>query len=349
MMKRLTHTIALLFLALSLSAQAGLWLQRSQAGPVGNTGILDSYAGAAFAAAPDVLIYGGYADTMANDNIVGSQTNGTQGAWTVTLYRDSDGAYSSFEWDEIAALDDPGGWCAGVNCLVRRLWDQSGNGNHADQATVGDMPKLVDSVTGLVVENGKAALDFDADFFTISGSASTFKFMHDGTTNTSFLVLKAGNTLDPNAVYSVMGNNGGTVNKTGFCFIYDDRASLSRNNSILYFAGNDNRQYVIRIEDLNNTFPPNIQQLIYINSDADNAVLSDRINIAFDGGAAVTTNASSATPSLSNSDFDLHIGTSGGNVAPFKGSVQVWVIYPTDQSANRAAIETAINNEYTIY
>jgi surface protein len=33
MMKRITHTIALLFLALSLSAQAGLWLQRTQAAP----------------------------------------------------------------------------------------------------------------------------------------------------------------------------------------------------------------------------------------------------------------------------------------------------------------------------
>jgi hypothetical protein len=39
--------------------------------------------------------------------------------------------------------------------------DQSGSGNHASQATQGNQPKLYDATTGLITENGKAAVQFD--------------------------------------------------------------------------------------------------------------------------------------------------------------------------------------------
>ena len=58
-------------------------------------------------------------------------------------------------------------FCAGTNGFVVRWYDQSGNGNDAVQATTANQPKVYDSVTGVELENGKPALDFDSsDNFT---------------------------------------------------------------------------------------------------------------------------------------------------------------------------------------
>ena len=45
---------------------------------------------------------------------------------------------------------------------------------------------------------------------------------------------------------------------------------------------------------------------------------------------------------------DISIGSRGGSYA-MNGDIQELVMYESNQSANREAIETNINNHYTIY
>jgi len=65
--------------------------------------------------------------------------------------------------------------------------------------------------------------------------------------------------------------------------------------------------------------------------------------IALNGASAIIGNAGNAGVA----SMSLGAQVSGG--AAFNGYVQEFIIYPTDQTANRTGIETNINTEYTIY
>jgi hypothetical protein len=135
-------------------------------------GLLDSYKGSAFAMSPDTLLYSTYSAT---DDISGSVTNGDPGQFSVAILRDSDNAVRSFTPAEVADGTANTWVQAGVggaaNGFVRRGYDQSvtaldvSNLNHADQDDPTKMPKLFDSSTGLVVENGKAAMTKNDKYF----------------------------------------------------------------------------------------------------------------------------------------------------------------------------------------
>jgi len=79
--------------------------------------------------------------------------------YAVAVRRDSDDAVLpiGFVGGELdtTALDD---FCSGTDGFVAVWFDQSGNGNHAKQATPSDQPKIYDSNTGVVTENGKPAI-----------------------------------------------------------------------------------------------------------------------------------------------------------------------------------------------
>lgn len=163
----------------------GIGLNRfrgGQAGAAGVVGLLDSYKGSAFAMSPDTLLYSTYSAT---DDIAGSVTNGDPGQFSVTVLRDSDNAVRSFTPAEVAD-GTANTWvqaAGAANGLVRRGYDQSvtaldvSNLKHADQSDPTKMPKLFDSSTGLIVENGKAAMDISSgDHFTFSTDAFAGKY-----------------------------------------------------------------------------------------------------------------------------------------------------------------------------
>jgi len=52
-------------------------------------------------------------------------------------------------------------FCGANNGYVKTWYDQSGNANNATQATLVDQPKIYDSATGLITEDGLPAIDFD--------------------------------------------------------------------------------------------------------------------------------------------------------------------------------------------
>jgi surface protein len=156
------------------------------------TGLLDDYKGSAFAMSPDTLLYSTYS---AVDDITNSETFGVEDQWSVAILRDSDDAIRSFTPTQITdgtALT----WVnelGAANGFVRRGYDQSvtalnvSNLNHADQESTPAMPKLFDSSTGLILENGKAAIEFDGvdDDLTLSSEIST---------DTHYMSMVAANT-----------------------------------------------------------------------------------------------------------------------------------------------------------
>ena len=87
----------------------------------------------------------------------------------IRVRRASDSAEQDIGFDGDGLLDTSAlaTFCAGTDGFVVRWYDQSGNGNDAVQATTANQPKVYDSVTGVELENGKPALDFDSsDNFT---------------------------------------------------------------------------------------------------------------------------------------------------------------------------------------
>lgn len=65
-------------------------------------------------------------------------------------------------------------FCSGTNGFVTTWYDQSGNGYDATQTTASNQPKIYDSVSGIIEENGKPSVQFDGtDDELIASAIST--------------------------------------------------------------------------------------------------------------------------------------------------------------------------------
>lgn len=307
-MRSLVLIISLLFAFVSTQGQGAMFLRGSQPAPQPEAGILDSYLGAAFAAAPDVLIYSSHSVT---DNTVGSQTEGQTGPYTVLVRRDNDDALRSFTYTEVSDGTLTTWVGPANNGFVRILYDQSTNGNHATQGTAASQPKIVNAGS-LVVENGKAALDFDGvnDYLT-----ATFAEITQPTTH---VIVAKFNILNENKII-IDGNNDNATRQVSLFNRNTGNTDIFA-GSLASFATNDTNQ--------NSYF------------------------IKFAGGSSEASKNGNNTTGLSagtNSLQNLTIGANLGKDAFATTTLQGIIIYPSDQSANRAAIETAINTEYSIY
>ena len=232
-----------------------------------------------------------------------------------------------------------------------KTWYSQTGSNDATQTSTGNQPKIYDSATGVVTDNGKPVVEFDADFLTIGSSTSLFNFLHNGTTSSVFVAARFGLVADPNAIYGVYGNNGGSGGKIGAYFYYDDRAASSRNNAILLSIYNGNNGSRVCDSVVNNIATANQQLLVYNEFNADSATLNDRAISGVDGASAVGANTRSGTPTASDASHDMQIGNQGGSLSAvaFKGAMREVIFYSSDQSTNRSGIETNINDFYSIY
>lgn len=307
----------ILFLALfalvstQSAGQQQLFLNQTGGAPP-TAGLLDRYKGAAFAAAPDVLLYSTYSAT---DDIAGSLTNGQVGQWSVAVFRDFDDAIKSFTPAEVAG-GTANTWVQELgpsDGFVRRWYDQSvtaldvSNLNHAEQSDPTKMPKLFDSSTGLILENGKAALEFSSDNIV------------------SNLALQA----QPNTIFSIATSYAAP---SGLNLLYDSGPSGTDRNTF------DNRGDAFAGNVVNGTgWAINTQYLhciLYSGSLSTihrNSVLNAIGNI---GGQGIS---------------GLTIGSRFNDTFHWSGKIQMIVLYNSNQSTNRPGIETAINNKYSIY
>ncbi len=217
---------------------------------------------------------------------------------------------------DITASDISGGalvnWVGlGNDGFVTTWYDQSGNDNHATQGTAGSQPKIVDGGAYL------GELDFDGvdDQLDYPLSISTLN-------NTSSFVLAAfQDTTDNQFVLTVSGG------------------SNNRWYSPIIWNGSYRFGYGASIDSINLGTPDENNHLF--TATAGSTTAEGFIDGLSKGTQPSTSNA------LSDQSF---IGAHTSSISyPLNGSISEIIIYDSDQSSNREAIETNINNHYDIY
>jgi len=236
----------------------------------------------------------------------------------VEVRRSSDSTTDSFTASQITS-GELEAFCGAGDGFVSTWYDQSGNANNATQATTTAQPKIVDA--GALVTGG---IDFDGvdDRLTCSSmySADLSVFATattDDTVNTANY-MRMLHICD--GVDSFQITRGGQADIGLLC---------SKNTS--FQAGVDAFKHgAINGENLITTITSAIETDAYV----DGSLGSNSATDLGSGNSAITTIG--ARDDLSASSF-------------FAGSFAEIIIYPTDESANRAAIETNINDFYSIY
>ena len=171
------------------------------------TGLLDTYPGAAAGYSLRRLssTYTGFAIKV-QDNVGGA---------TLDVGFDSNGELNT------SAIVAYGG---SNDVFVETWYDQSGSGNNATQATSANRPKIYDGTTGVIMENGKPAVQFDGsndtmkntNFTSLIGSPNFFTaaISFDDTDNQYFIDSDSPGRSATGIVsgnYSVRGLNGGAA------------------------------------------------------------------------------------------------------------------------------------------
>lgn len=233
----------------------------------------------------------------------------------VRIRRSSDNAESNIgflangDFDSASAVS----FCGAGNGFVVTWFDQSGNIRDVTQTTASSQPQIVSS--GVIVSiNSKASMNFGGD-----DSLIRLAFGNSNSV-TAFSVFRNTSLLNNPNVFSV-GTNGSSTSKafglnsgTGFHRIFAG-SSLQFGSSTV-----NNRHYL-----------------------GFNLFNGASSQIALNGAASVTGDAGTNVAA----DFAIGAGLAGSNF--MVGGIQEVILYATNQSTNKAAIETLINSYYGIY
>lgn len=274
----------------------------------------------------------------------------------VDVYPDSDGEFSIYSTIEDGGTELTTGVTGGstdkttlheflygqdTDCMVVVWYDQSGNGNDATQTTTSAQPKVYDSVTGVVLENGKAAVDFDGSSHSLTISNNS---LHR---NVGYVHLYAVNTSDVVATnqtfyFAATGDNGNAearatvgIQSTNEFISGGRRLDSDSFSSVLSSATSSINTQYLRVSEFD-----------YASSD-----LNQYINGTLDGTSSSfqTDGNTSDTDSLNSTGHNITIGSIGGSLRNYNGTLQEIVIYNADKSGNRSGIEKNINEYYRIY
>ena len=213
--------------------------------------------------------------------------------------------------------------------FVRTWYDQSvttqagdtATGNHAIQTTAANQPKIVNNGS-LVADGSVNALDFEgtSQFFSCSA------FGVSGTTSRSIFTTLFRDTNSANNPYLGIGD--------GITVANGNKWQLTPEPSVLVFGGNE--KYVSSV--------PSAVEL-FTNIFAGTNVTD---NSFFKNGSEVTATASSSKTVNTNETL-TNIGKSGaGNELYYDGRMAEFIIYNTDQTANRTAIEANMGSVYGV-
>jgi len=209
----------------------------------------------------------------------------------------------------------------GINGHVSKWYDQSGNTNHAIQGTAANQPKIVDNGS-LVKRNGNPAVKSTSDnllTFTLDSLSS------DG----------------QQSVFAVLENDVTSQDGYGFVFgaISNSDGSLGRNRRPYWFVSPNGRLYFS--VDSNSG---------YNNTDRDKRLYSHIMND--DAGGTSTVNQDGTQVDTRSITLDANSTFSYGRIAQVSTNatgalyMSELIYYPSDQSANRIAIEKNIKKYY---
>jgi hypothetical protein len=266
------------------------------------TGLLDDYGGAAAA----------YSLRRLSSTYTGD---------AIRVRRASDNAEQDIGFDIEGNLNTAAlaSFCSGTNGFVKTWYCQSGNSNDATQTTTANQPKIYDSATGVITENGKPAIQTDGSDDTMS-LTSTINF----TDLTWFTVTKKTDTASNGSVIFFGGGSnaygGDDVDNQGNPRLQAPSAAIIRNT-----LGNTSASG----GEIN-------QHLSYYNRNGTNA--SGGLN------GEVNTEATVATTTFGLTELFQY-----GSNYNYEGLVQELVLYDSNKKSDRSGIESNINTFYSIY
>jgi hypothetical protein len=198
------------------------------------------------------------------------------------------------------------------NGFVTTWYDQSGNTRNAVQATSGNQPQIFNA-GNVILQGTKPTLLFDGinDYIDASGVTT-------GYPKTIFLISKFTSILASEiAIFDSVTTNQAIFYKDSF------------NRMIIGFGIQGDTSYTITTNfNLYSIFNKNTGPNFYVNS----TLLLNNPNFG------------------SNSFNGLRIGAARGSAGLFyNGNIGEFIVYGSDQAANRTAIEANINSYYSIY
>ena len=262
-----------------------------------NTPLLDTYSGAAAA----------YSLRKLSSSYSGP---------AIRVRRDNDNSETDINFNVFGELDTVSlaAHCGSNNGYVTDWYDQSSNSNTARQTTAANQPKIYDGTTGVVTENGKAAVQFDGLTSTmLTGITPAIAYPSNEENTTIVIINPADNEgmiadNDPQQSYGISGGRYRLGGETPNVSI-----GISIGNQSLHFCyGNRSAS----------------EMQAFRNGTLQNS--------------GTTLNAHSA------SSETTYLGSFAGSRRFQEGKYQEVIIYPSDQSDNRTGIETNIATFYDI-
>lgn len=212
-----------------------------------------------------------------------------------------------------AAYDDEDSLGSPAEGFVTAWYDQSANANNATQATPDAQPKIYDSSTGLIKENGKPALDWDGtDDVLVTTYSPTV-------THTAFFVQ----VPTTNVVGFLYSSTGTFTNRFWVASTDVNQLQMYRGGSVAYSEGSTlSGQYL--------GYALNKATTTDIRLGVNGSNVADTGNI----GSAVVTN--------------IRVGAEPNSGFYGDSRIQELIIYDSDNSSNRTDIEGNINAHYGI-
>ena len=208
-----------------------------------------------------------------------------------------------------------------ASCFTDTWYDQSGNANHAEQATQANQPQIHSGTvnTDLILENGKPAVEFD-------GSND---WMNNGidlnlTTSTSYSFFLTGKPESQKKVALNLSDNVAIAAISYGRTTGEFHATLYTGSTALSKSG---------LHTINTS---GVVSSYYDFS-------ANTVDLYVNGNQLTGTNGGEGGQGGS------YIGQQSAGLKTWDGIIQEIIIYTSDQSSNRTGIETNINGFFSIY
>lgn len=224
-------------------------------------------------------------------------------------------------------------------------WANKGSLGSFGQATAIRQP-----TTGAATLNGLNILTFSGDFMVSTDAASAYNALHNGTDYIVASVWRVGTTSNPQALYFLIDNAGGSGSR-GMWVLYDD---ISPSNDLVEHSVTRGVAGARAVGNASaNALTANAAHVITVLADPDNATAANRSAIYIDGGSAIKNNTLTNAVSTSNASFAMHVGTASNNTGafPLTGAIaEVIVVTGANATeANRAALHNYLNAKWAVY
>ena len=254
------------------------------------------------------------------------------GGTAIRVRRASDNAEQNIGFDALGDLDTSAltAFCTGTNGFITTWFDQASNKDAVQNSAI-SQPKIYDSVTGVLTQNGKPTVSFDGtnDFLDcglINGGTKPANY-------SSMNVSRYSSLATTRFAFGSINSGGQTANAY---LLNGIRSSKSEN-----IFGDGVVGGTIANSVLNHTTNQQLNSSYYTGGNT--------IQMYRDGLGLSLTYLQQGASSCGGTEFKTSIARSGeANSGYFIGDQQENIVYPSDQTANRVAIENDIKTYYGI-